>query len=451
MKLWRTTAFRLLLLYAGVFAILVGTMLGLDYWRTADYIARQAVNLISWEARYLRALRPERLTEEVVALSRDVPRRINYYGLFGPDGSWLAGDITALPPAVPGDHRLHRVNSKLQLQNGNDLPETLAMAVVLRNGGTLVLMRDVSEITQLRDTLLHSILWSSLIIILAGAGLGWLYSMRQWGRIRRIEQVAGRIAQGNMRERLPAGSRDELDLFGGVVNRMLDDIGRLMAEVKGACDGIAHDLRTPLTHVRSLLRQLLAHDVQAESRALLEQAVAQTDLLLQRFAAMLRISEIEAMSRREGFADVSLQALLQEVGELYEPLAEDGRISLSVRTVDLPPIKGDRPLLFEALCNLVDNAIKFTPAGGSVRLELSGHARGPCIEVADNGAGIAESEREAVVQRFYRSPRTRDLPGSGLGLSVVSAVLHLHDFSLGIASADPGTRMIVQCWPHRTP
>ncbi|HTJ99629.1 MAG TPA: HAMP domain-containing sensor histidine kinase [Bordetella sp.] len=451
MKLWRTTAFRLLLLYAGVFAILVGTILGLDYWRTADYIARQAVNLISWEARYLRALRPERLTEEVVALSRDVPRRINYYGLFGPDGSWLAGDITALPPAVPGDHRLHRVNSKLQLQNGNDLPETLAMAVVLRNGGTLVLMRDVSEITQLRDTLLHSILWSSLIIILAGAGLGWLYSMRQWGRIRRIEQVAGRIAQGNMRERLPAGSRDELDLFGGVVNRMLDDIGRLMAEVKGACDGIAHDLRTPLTHVRSLLRQLLAHDVQAESRALLEQAVAQTDLLLQRFAAMLRISEIEAMSRREGFADVSLQALLQEVGELYEPLAEDGRISLSVRTVDLPPIKGDRPLLFEALCNLVDNAIKFTPAGGSVRLELSGHARGPCIEVADNGAGIAESEREAVVQRFYRSPRTRDLPGSGLGLSVVSAVLHLHDFSLGIASADPGTRMIVQCWPHRTP
>jgi signal transduction histidine kinase len=184
---------------------------------------------------------------------------------------------------------------------------------------------------------------------------------------------------------------------------------------------------------------------------MLEQAAAQTDLLLQRFAAMLRISEIESMNRRGGFTDVSLPALVREVGELYEPLADEKRIALSVRTVDVPAVKGDRPLLFEAISNLLDNAIKFTPAGGSIRLDLNAQPQGPCIEVVDNGPGIAEAERAAVVQRFYRSADARDLPGSGLGLSVVAAVLHLHDFDLRISGADPGTRMLVCCWPQSRP
>jgi signal transduction histidine kinase len=447
-KLWRTTAFRLLLLYAAILVVLVGTVLGLDYWRTAAYIARQAENLISWEARYLRALRSDRLIEEIGLLSRDTPHRINYFGLFAPDGTRIAGNVVTFPPDVRRDQRLHRVDASLRLVDGRELPQSLAMATVLKNDNMLVLMRDVAEITQLRDALLNSMLWSSMVIILAGAGLGWLYSMRQWRRIRHIEQVAGRIARGSMGERLPAGNRDELDLLAGIINRMLDDVSRLMTEVKSVCDGVAHDLRTPLTHVRTLLHQLLAHKVAVESRFLLEQAIAQTDLLHQRFTAMLRISEIEIMNRRDGFSEVSLQSLLGEVGELYEPLAEDKRISLSVHTVDLPTIKADRPLLFEALSNLVDNAIKFTGSGGTVSLELREHERGPCIEVIDNGPGIDESEREAVLQRFYRSQRTRDLPGSGLGLSIVSAVLCLHDFSLQIASVDPGTRMTIHCWPH---
>lgn len=450
-NLWRTTVFRLFLLYVGVFVVSVGGLLGLNYWRSATYIAQQADNLISWEARYLRSFRPDRLVEEINNLSKDVPRRVNYYGLFAPDGSRIAGDIAAAPanPADPAaDRRIHRVEDPLQLLGPAAVPYFRAMAVRLKNGNELVLARDVDEITQLRNDMLRSMLWGGLAIVLVGVGLGWLYSARQLRRIRQIQHAARRIALGDLKERLPAGSRDELDLLAGIVNRMLDDISRLMVEVKGACDGIAHDLRTPLIHVRTLLKRIDDQALLPQSQAVLEQAAAQTELLLQRFAAMLRISEIEALNRRSGFADVNLRILLEQVGELYEPLAEEKGISLSIRPADVPGIQGDRPLLFESVSNLVDNAIKFTPSGGTVCLALVAHSGGTCIEVVDSGPGIAESERAAVVQRFYRSPGTRELPGSGLGLSIVSAVLNLHDFSLGIESADPGTRMIIRCWPQ---
>ncbi|WP_158219224.1 MULTISPECIES: HAMP domain-containing sensor histidine kinase [unclassified Achromobacter] len=447
MKRWRTTPFRLFLVYTAIFIISVGSLLGLDYWRSAAYIAQQARNIIGWEARYLRALRPERLPAEINLLSRDVPQRVNYYGLFAPDGSIIAGTIAAPPPTIPDDHFLHRVEANLLPAYAGDVADALAMAVVLKNGNMLVLVRDVGEITQLRDTLLRSMLWSSLAIALTGMGLGWLYSLRQWRRIRAIQQAAVRIAGGNMSERLPAGGRDELALLANIVNGMLDDIGRLMGEVKSTSDGIAHDLRTPLARLHTLLRHLL-QDAAPKDRAMLEQAVGQTDQLLLRFSAILRISEIETMNRRSNFSEVDLDELLHEAAELYEPLAEDKHMTLAIHTEDTGRILGDRALLFEVLCNLVDNAIKFTPVGGKVMLALSMTPHGPCVCVSDSGPGIDETERESVVQRFYRSPGVRDLPGSGLGLSIVSAILHLHDFRLRIASANPGTRMIVQCWPQ---
>jgi signal transduction histidine kinase len=222
----------------------------------------------------------------------------------------------------------------------------------------------------------------------------------------------------------------------------------LMNEVKGACDGIAHDLRTPLARVRTLLARI-ADEAGASDEvlgSLVAVARAQTDALLERFRAMLRISEIGTLNRQGGFAEVRLDELVHAVGDLYEPLAEDRSITLAVVAAPVEPIHGDRALLFEMLTNLVNNAIKFTPHGGTVRVTLKWTAVGPRIEVIDNGPGIPQEEREAVLQRFYRGTNAREIEGSGLGLSIVSAVIRVHDFSMRITDAEPGTRVTIECW-----
>lgn len=160
------------------------------------------------------------------------------------------------------------------------------------------------------------------------------------------------------------------------------------------------------------------------------------------------MSEIGALKRREGFRSLSLPTLIFELCELYEPLAEEMSIRLRWNAESMEPIYGDRDLLFEAFSNLLDNSIKFTPAGGDVSVELTSSTLGPRLVVLDNGPGIAEHEREAVLQRFYRAEKTRHVPGSGLGLGIVSAVMRMHDFGLNIRSANPGAVFVVECWPH---
>ena len=203
-------------------------------------------------------------------------------------------------------------------------------------------------------------------------------------------------------------------------------------------DAIAHDLRTPLTRVRATLHGLRheAGDPHAVAAGL-DRAAADLDLVLERFAALLRISELEASQRRAGFRTVDLALLAQRVCDLYEPLAEDRGIAL-VTTSQPLRIEGDEKLLFEALSNLIDNAIKFTPPGGTVRVALFEDQGAPAIEVRDDGPGIAPDQREAVLRRFHRGTDAQGLPGSGLGLSVVVAILHLHGFTLRLGDAGPG-------------
>jgi signal transduction histidine kinase len=223
-----------------------------------------------------------------------------------------------------------------------------------------------------------------------------------------------------------------------------------MREVKGACDGIAHDLRTPVIHIRSLLARIPTEGMAAEDAQLVDQAFDEADEVLKRFAAIMRISEIESMNRRKGFSDVSMEDLCRKVGELYAPVAAARRVQLVQDLQSVPTVRADYPLMFEALVNLLDNAIKFTPEGGRVQLSVSAAADGPRIVVEDNGPGIPDSERLAVFQRFYRSELTSTVPGSGLGLSVVQAVMHLHEFELVLSDAIPGLRVTLDCWQHRT-
>jgi len=327
------------------------------------------------------------------------------------------------------------------------------MAERRADGSQLVIARDLTAILQVRETTLNALLGGGVFFLLLNIATGLLLSTRQMRRVREIRRATLRIAKGDLNQRLPTGGRDELDMLSHLVNYMLDEIERLMTEVKGACDGIAHDLRTPLAHIRTLLGNVaerLDASEDANVSGMVEQARIETDVLLDRFRAMLRISEIGALKRRGGFSSVDLTTLVREVSELYEPLAEDRGIVWNVHVEDVPEIHGDRALLFEAFSNLLDNAIKFAPDNGEVRIELMALEQGARLRVSDNGPGIPGREREAVLQRFYRGEQARHLAGSGLGLSIVSAVVRLHDFTLRIGpnGEAAGTTVTLECWSH---
>jgi len=264
-----------------------------------------------------------------------------------------------------------------------------------------------------------------------------------------VQQASLPILDGDLSARLPTSNRrDEIDMLAGIANGMMDEVERLLWAVKSVGDNVAHDLRTPLTRLRALLYRVRQEaGVDDAHRAMLEQALSETDALLSRFKAIQRISEIDRRERRAGFAPVRLQALVEEIGDLYGPVAEEQGLNLVIDAGRAGESLADRELLFEALSNLVGNALKFTPPGGDVRLTLTARPEGPRLEISDNGPGVPENERDAVLQRFYRGHVERDIPGSGLGLSIVAAVARLHDFRLVLGDAEPGLKVTLDCWP----
>jgi signal transduction histidine kinase len=254
------------------------------------------------------------------------------------------------------------------------------------------------------------------------------------------------VATSDLRKPLPvAGDGGTFDQISTSVNGMLGDIESLVREIAAVGDNIAHDLRTPLTRMRMRLERGRANAGSLpELRAVVDQALGGLDQSLAIITALLRIAEIEHNRRLDGFSQVPLGPLVREVGDLYDPVAEDKGVALRVNSTDEVTVHGDRDLLFEAVANLVDNAIKFTPKDGSVTLTLLRRKDGTVIQVRDTGPGISEIERESVTKRFYRSDKSRGTEGLGLGLSLVAAIVKLHGFQLAI-TAGPGCTVEICC------
>jgi len=263
------------------------------------------------------------------------------------------------------------------------------------------------------------------------------------GFLRRIESIndtCREIIYGDLSRRIPMRSADDdFDQLAGNLNNMLDQIEVLMAGVRQVSDNIAHDLRTPLARLRNRLEALREQVTEDGPRELLDQASAEADGLLATFKALLRIGQIESGSRRAGFMGVDLSSLLQDVTELYEPLADDKGQRIELKLTSGRQIRGDRDLLFQAFANLLDNAIKYTPDNGQIQVELTGAQ----VSFADNGPGIPEEARDKVFQRFYRLETCRSTPGNGLGLSLVAAVGYLHNARIRLADNAPGLRVIM--------
>jgi signal transduction histidine kinase len=278
-------------------------------------------------------------------------------------------------------------------------------------------------------------------------GAGVALSVAPLRRVQRLQRSAQHIAAGDLDARMPIlGRGDELDLFAGTVNAMVEEVGRVVAQVKAVTDAVAHDLRTPLTRVRSqLYRMGQVPGLDADLAGRVDAATDDLDSVLDRFAALLRISELEASRRRAGFGMVELNPLIAAVRDLYEPLAEDRGIAIGFDGLAGVKVHADEKLLFETLGNLLDNAIKFAPEGGHVGLSVRRGGRETWIEVYDNGPGIPPEQRSAVLRRFHRTQEAAEIPGTGLGLSVVSAIVHLHQFILEFDDANPGLIVRIRC------
>lgn len=447
---WRATTSRLLLAY-GVFFVIWGVvLLGFIYWETLHYLETRTDLQLKQQVTYLRSLDQEHM---LVALNDYVIlERTNYnaWGLFDSKGSWLDGGILQIPNGVKMDSESVRLPTE-QVISGPFAPPTPRLSVIaahVQNGDVLILAHTTRIAARVGSIILHALWWGFSFTLVPGLIGGLILNRAPRRRIRQIESATQPIMHGDLRQRLPVGHRgDELDRLAAIVNGMLDQIERLMGEVKGVCDNIAHDLRTPLTRLRSQLYRVEQQMNEEDPHAsLIDRCVSDIDEVLARFRALLRISELEDRRRREGFVAVDLGVTLAHVHELYAPLAEDQQLQFELDTEPGLIVQADPDLLFEAVGNLVGNAIKFTPTGGRVVLKVARSEPGLAhIEVADSGPGIPEEQRHAVWQRFYRGEASRDASGHGLGLSIVAAIAKLHDFELSIDGDGHGTRMGMDC------
>ena len=434
----RTTTFRSTLVIAGAFVLCTVLLFGFVYWQTAAYLTSSFDALITGELQIFAAEPPERWLPHINERLDNDPRRIRIAGLFGADGHRIAGNLESLPdgltPGEPADAVVVRVDNQ-----GREKEKVRLATERLPDGEVLAIGRNIEEVAGIAKIVRRALMLGLLPAFGLAVVIGLVLSLRARRRLSEVNRRIRRIVTGDLRERLPThGSNDPFDQLAVSVNRMLGEIETLIQEIAGVGNDIAHDLRTPLTRVRARLERGRARAATLdELRAVVDQSIAGLDQSLAVVTALLRIAEIEHSRRLEGFSQVELAPLVREVGDLYEPIAEDKRVTLQVESADEVTVHGDRDLLFEAVANLVDNAVKFTPEGGRVTLALRRRDSESVIQVKDTGPGIPEAEREAVVRRFYRSDKSRNTEGLGLGLSLVAAIVKLHGFRFTIA-AGPG-------------
>jgi hypothetical protein len=310
-----------------------------------------------------------------------------------------------------------------------------------------------SERTYVEGLIRESLAWGLAVTLSLTLIGGFVLARLLLGQIEAINTTSREIMAGDMSRRIPVvGSGDEFDELSKNLNAMLDQIERLVRGLKEVSDNIAHDLRSPLARLRSRLEIALLEPADKEKyRAVLTETIVEADALLMTFNALLSIAEAEAGAARDRFVALDVDALLADVAELYEPLAEAAELAFNVEGAGGATgakVQGDRDQLFQAVANLVDNAIKFSSPGGAVTLSLAQAPGQLEVTVTDRGPGIPEDAREKVMERFYRLEESRTMPGSGLGLALVAAVARLHGGHLALSDNHPGLKAAV-CLPTR--
>lgn len=448
--LLRTSAFRLALIYAALFVVSVLVLFGILYWSTIGSVSRQIDATIDTEILGL-AEQYERQglagLVDVIAqrISRDRGGRSIY--LFA-DASLrpLAGNLQRWP--TDQESQDGRIEFTEVLGDGRSVPVRAKVLSVGRNFRLLV-GRDIRELAQISRVFERAGIWGTAIVLALAFCGGLLMSLSAQRRISIMNRTARRIIGGDLSERVPVtGARDEYDGLAGNINAMLDQIESLLGHVRHVGDSVAHDLKTPLTRLRNRLEALASSS--SCSPEDLSECVAESDRLLATFNALLRIARIESGAYRAAFEFVELPKIVGDTCDLYQAAADEKEITLHLSCDAAVPMFGDRELLAQATANLLDNAVKYTPAGGRIDVAVRYDDEKPQIVVSDNGPGVPSGEMSRIRQRFVRLDTARTAPGNGLGLSLVQAVADQHQGRLLIEDNNPGLRVTIE-FPRGTP
>jgi signal transduction histidine kinase len=441
----RSNTFQRALAVTGVFAVFVIVLFGFIYWQTDQYLIARSDLMIARQINVIAALPGERRMDAIDEHLRQDSRGVQYAGLFAADGRRITGNLEQFPPELKINDSVQSLSVARTLPSGRETHVIRAIAKRMPNGDALAIGREVDETREIShvvgQALALGLLPAFCLCLLAGA---WL-SMRAQERVEEVNQRVQRIIAGDLRERLPHRDVDDpFSKLAAIVNGMLDEMETMIHALAGVGNDIAHDLRTPLTRARLALERGRTNATTMEQlQAVADKAVANIDQSLTIITALLRLAAIENGRRSAAFGDVPLHEMLREVCDIYEPIAENKNINLRADVGHRLNVRGDRDLLLEAIANLVDNAIKFTPEGGKVAIELLRGDGETIVRVTDSGPGISEQERDAVLRRFYRSDKIRSTPGVGLGLNLVAAIVKLHGFRLAIHSGQGGRLEII--------
>ncbi len=453
-KLLRTTAFRLTLVYLAIFVLFAVSLLGYFALNTRRLITEQITSTVDAEITGLREQYNQGGIRRLVIVVDLRSRRpgSSLYLVTTPSGEGLAGNVGSLEPGVL-DHLgwLETNYRRLDAPEGSD-HHALVQVVQLPGGFRLLVGRDLEERERIFGIIANAGQWSLALVIVLGLAGGFFVSRRILKRIDAMTETAQTIMAGDLAGRLPvAGTGDELDRLADHLNAMLERIEALMHGLKEVSDNIAHDLKTPLTRLRNRCEQALRGcSGTADYRAVLESTIAESDDLIRTFDALLMIARAESGQARDNMMEFDAAEIARDVGELYEPLADEKGLALKVEAAATAPVRGNRELVSQALANLVDNAIKYAKPNGKMNgvpneivVKAGEEGERITLSVADHGPGIPEQDRGRVVERFVRLEQSRSEPGSGLGLSLASAVARLHGGELKLEDNCPGLRSII--------
>jgi signal transduction histidine kinase len=453
-KLFRTTAFKLTLVYLVVFALFAAFLLAYFALNTRRLITDQITQTVDAEIAGLAEQYNIGGIRRLVIVIENRSRRpgSSLYLVTTFSGETLAGNVGSLPPGLLNDNGWKETIYRRQDESDGAEHHALVRVFQLPGGFRLLVGRDLEEREHLYEIVTAAGRWSVAVVVILGLAGGFFVTRRVLKRVDAMTETTRKIMEGDLSGRLPvAGTGDELDRLALNLNAMLERIEALMAGLKEVSDNIAHDLKTPLTRLRNRCEEALRVATSEEQyREALTSMIEESDGLISTFNALLMIARAESGQARENMKDFDASEIARDVGELYEPLAEEKGIALEVKAPLPVTVHGNRELVSQAIANLIDNAIKYVEHAdgdgvvkGRIEVDVVTEGDHALLTVADNGPGIPEAMRQKVVERFVRLEQSRSVPGSGLGLSLAAAVARLHGGELRLADNAPGLKAII--------
>jgi len=448
----RTTAFKLIAAYLLVFAVFAGSVIAYIGWHTQRLVTRQAVESIENDIERMQVQFERGGINRVVQIVNRRARApdAGLLLLTSFNGDPLAGNVLNLPLEVLNQQGWREIDYLRSEEVVGPPSRALVNVLYLPGEYRLLVGRDIVEREELRRIIIGPALWGLVLLVVLGVAGGLFVTRRVLKRIDQMTAISENIMAGDLSGRLMVtGTGDEFDRLALSLNAMLERIEALMAGLKDVSDNIAHDLKTPLTRLRNRAEDALrTASTDDQWRAATEQTIEESDGLIRTFDALLMIARAEAGQGMAAMGSFDVAETVASVVELYEPVADEAGLDIRTQIEDELTVRGVRELLAQALSNLIDNAIKYSGpsvAGERREIVVTAEKRGERvrISVADRGAGIPSPDRQRVLERFVRLEASRTLPGSGLGLSLVSAVVQLHGGAMHLEDNEPGLRVVV--------